>query len=197
MKQRIHKIKIIALIIVVSVFPFTQSMFEKNSIVSLLMQSFGIILLIIGAFGRAWASAYISGFKNKKLITTGPYSISRNPLYFFSFLSFFGAGLVFRSILLTFFFTLLFFIMHWPTILQEERKLKRIFGRPFESYMDSVARFFPKSLEVEHPKIISFSSKHFTKAIMDCSLILSVIFFANILEWLHLHSLLPILYYLP
>lgn len=172
-------------------------MYEKNSTISLLLELFGIILLIIGAFGRAWTSAYISGFKNKKLITTGPYSISRNPLYFFSFLSFLGAGLVFRSILLTFFFTLLFFLMHWSTILKEERRLKRIFGRPFESYMESVSRFFPKSLEVDHQKTIRFSSKHFTKAVMDCSLILIVIIFANIIEWFQLHSMLPIFYHLP
>lgn len=172
-------------------------MYEKNSTISLLLELFGIILLIIGAFGRAWTSAYISGFKNKKLITTGPYSISRNPLYFFSFLSFLGAGLVFRSILLTFFFTLIFFLMHWSTILKEERRLKRIFGRPFESYMESVSRFFPKSLEVDHQKTIRFSSKHFTKAVMDCSLILIVIIFANIIEWFQLHSMLPIFYHLP
>ncbi|MEA3499845.1 MAG: isoprenylcysteine carboxylmethyltransferase family protein [Candidatus Marinimicrobia bacterium] len=186
-----------AIIIIIGVLFFSQNIYEKNGITNLLLESFGIVLLIIGAFGRTWASAYISGFKNKKLITTGPYSISRNPLYFFSFLSFFGAGLVFRSILLTFFFTLLFFIMHWPTILQEERKLNRIFGESFESYMNSVPRFFPSSLKVDHSKLVSFSPKNFMRAVMDNSLILSTIIFAHIIEWLHLHSALPTFYYLP
>jgi protein-S-isoprenylcysteine O-methyltransferase Ste14 len=37
---------------------------------------------------RLWCSLYISGYKNSQLITSGPYSLCRNPLYFFSFVGF-------------------------------------------------------------------------------------------------------------
>ncbi len=49
------------------------------------------------------ASAYIAGLKSKRVISYGPYSIMRNPLYFFSSLGFIGAGLTFGSTLIHYF----------------------------------------------------------------------------------------------
>ena len=45
----------------------------------------GFTLVIIGGFGRLWASLYVEGFKTKTLIKEGPYSMVRNPLYFFNY----------------------------------------------------------------------------------------------------------------
>lgn len=43
-----------------------------------------LLLVIAGAFGRVWASLYLGGRKNATLVQAGPYSLCRNPLYFFS-----------------------------------------------------------------------------------------------------------------
>jgi len=44
----------------------------------------GFTLIVLSGVGRIWSSAYIAGLKSKRVISYGPYSIMRNPLYFFS-----------------------------------------------------------------------------------------------------------------
>lgn len=46
------------------------------------------VFLLVAALGRVWTSAYISGRKNHELVVNGPYSLTRNPLYFFSFFAY-------------------------------------------------------------------------------------------------------------
>jgi protein-S-isoprenylcysteine O-methyltransferase Ste14 len=41
---------------------------------------------VIAILGRAWSTRYIGERKANLLVTEGPYSVSRNPLYLFSFL---------------------------------------------------------------------------------------------------------------
>ena len=193
MGKRTNKVKIISFFISIGILFFSRDIYGDGA-AGLILESLGVLLLIFGAFGRAWASGYISGHKNKDLVTDGPYSLIRNPLYFFSFISFLGVGLVFRSGILTIAFGGLFFYTHWRTILKEEKKLKVIFGDSFEAYITSVPRFIPKSLKIVHPKQISFSSSHFTKSLVECALILTAIIGANIISWLHLHEILPVIF---
>ena len=72
--------------------------YQDDGPVDLSLELTGFVLLVACAMGRVWASAYISGKKNKELVTVGPYSLVRNPLYFFSLLGFIGTGLAFESI---------------------------------------------------------------------------------------------------
>ena len=44
----------------------------------------GFFFIIAGMFFRAWASGYID--KDKELATNGPFSLTRNPLYFGNFI---------------------------------------------------------------------------------------------------------------
>ena len=49
----------------------------------------GFLLMMAGMFFRAWSSGYIN--KDKELATEGPYSLTRNPLYFGSLIL--GSGI--------------------------------------------------------------------------------------------------------
>src|SRR6187399_1591484 len=60
----------------------------------------GFFLILIAIVGRTWCSMYISGRKLAALVTDGPYSISRNPLYLFSSIAAFGVGAQFGSIVI-------------------------------------------------------------------------------------------------
>src|SRR5262245_33988965 len=110
----------------------SQSVYVEDGFWDTTLEVLALVLLSIGAVGRVWVSAYISGRKNAELVTDGPYSITRNPLYFFSFIAYVGAGLAFEKLTLAVAFAVFFFLTHWPTIIAEENKLRAAFGDQFD-----------------------------------------------------------------
>ena len=59
-----------------------------------LAEVLGVVCLVVCLVGRGWASIYVAGRKNQELVTVGPYSVVRNPLYVFSFIGVVGIGLI-------------------------------------------------------------------------------------------------------
>ena len=64
-----------------------------------MIEWFGIFAILLCIFGRTWTSLYIGGRKNRALLTKGPYSVVRNPLYVFSILGAAGAGAQLGSVI--------------------------------------------------------------------------------------------------
>src|SRR5262245_14008421 len=58
----------------------------------LLIAGVGLVLILLGILGRTWCTLYIGGLKKRELVTAGPYSLVRNPLYVFSALGAAGIG---------------------------------------------------------------------------------------------------------
>ena len=77
-----------------AVILFSDSRWENIGLTSAVLFFSGALLVGIATVGRLWCSLYISGYKTKQLVKTGPYSLSRNPLYFFSLLGAIGVGMV-------------------------------------------------------------------------------------------------------
>lgn len=106
------------------------------------LEFIGFALLIIAGLGRIWCSIYIAGRKDKVLITDGPYSLCRNPLYFFSFLGVIGAFLALQSLLLAGVAALLFLLYYHYVIKSEEKRLVELFGESFLAYRQSTPRLW-------------------------------------------------------
>ena len=171
--------------------------YQDRGLVDLSLELTGVVLLVACAMGRVWTAAYISGKKNKELVTGGPYSLVRNPLYFFSLLGFIGAGLAFESITFAALLSALFFVTHWPTILQEERTLRAAFGEQYDAYATSVPRLIPRSWKFRSPDFVQFKSSIYSRAVLDSALVLSAFLLAHTVEWGQVNEVLPVLVHLP
>jgi protein-S-isoprenylcysteine O-methyltransferase Ste14 len=115
----------------------------QGTLVGRAMFLIGIVLAAIGMVGRIWCLTYSSGYKSSELVTQGPYSVSRNPLYFFSFIGLIGIGLATETITLTLFLIAFFALVYPAVIAGEEEFLRGKFGEPYAEYCRRTPRFFP------------------------------------------------------
>ena len=104
-----------------------------------------MVFVGIGVMGRIWCSLYISGFKNAKLVTDGPYSLCRNPLYLFSYLGGVGIMLITETFIFPIVFTLYFLCYYHFVIRQEEAFLSEKYGTAYSDYIKTIPRFYQVS----------------------------------------------------
>lgn len=107
------------------------------------VEALGLALIILAIVGRAWCSLYIGGRKKAEIVDRGPYSMTRNPLYVFSFIGAFGVGAQTGSLVLGAVFALAAFLVFLRTVGREEAWLSEHFGQTYETYRDRTPRFWP------------------------------------------------------
>ncbi|WP_312218952.1 isoprenylcysteine carboxylmethyltransferase family protein [Brevundimonas sp.] len=107
------------------------------------LEAFGLGLIVVCIVGRAWCSLYIGGRKKAEIVDRGPYSISRNPLYVFSFMGAFGVGAQTGSVTLAAVFLLLTVAVFYATVKREEAWLAGAFGQTYADYCARTPRFGP------------------------------------------------------
>ena len=115
----------------------------------------GLFLIFLGELIRIKSVSFAGGITRTtkvgapKLMTKGPYSITRNPLYLgnvtiYSGVVLFAGGPLLWELLL---FTFVFFILQYSMIISlEERTLNKLFGAKYKIYCSKVPRLFPKKL---------------------------------------------------
>lgn len=111
-----------------------------------LVEDVGRGLLAVCILGRVWCSLFIGGRKNAELVRTGPYSIVRNPLYFFSFLGAAGAGAQSGSVVIAAVALLIAVVVFHLVVRKEEAALMRLHDGAYADYMAAVPRFLPNPL---------------------------------------------------
>ena len=107
------------------------------------LESLGLGAIVFAIVGRAWCSLYIGGRKKAEIVDTGPYSISRNPLYVFSYAAAFGVGAQTGSLTLALLFVVIAVVVFHFTIKREEAWLLNAFGEPYAAYMRRTPRCGP------------------------------------------------------
>ncbi len=102
----------------------------------------GGLLAVFGLLIRAWAAGHIHKFE--RLAVTGPYSFTRNPLYFGTFLLAAGFAVAAGVWWLAIVVGVLYLSIYFPVMRVEEGDLRSRFGGEFESYARDVPQFFPR-----------------------------------------------------
>lgn len=103
----------------------------------------GIALVSLAAFGRMWCALYISGRKARELVTVGPYSLCRHPLYLFNLMGFSGLALLTESLVMGALCLVLFAVLYPAVIASEDRLLQQRFPA-FDAYRRQTAALLPR-----------------------------------------------------
>lgn len=155
------------------------------------MELLGFLFLIIAALGRLWAYAYIGGRKNAQLCVDGPYALTRNPLYLFSFVGLVGASLAVQNIWLSLGSAAFFLAYYAPVIRAEERRLAALFGEPFAAYRAAVPRFWPRFIRISDQGDLTVSVRLFNRTLTEVFWFLAAIILIELLEAGKLGGLWP------
>jgi len=145
----------------------------------------GLVLVGVATVGRLWCSLYISGYKNAELVTAGPYSVSRNPLYFFSFLGFIGLGFATETFTFPLVLAVSFGIAYPLIIAREEQYLRAKFGDAFSAYAARTPRFFPRFTDLIEPESWSVNPRLFRRTMGDVLWFVWLVGVIELVEALH------------
>ena len=172
----------------------TGSYWEENSLVGGVLFLIGTVLASIATVGRMWCSIYISGYKKDMLVTTGPYSICRNPLYFFSLLGAVGVGLATKTLSIPLMIFILFSIYYPIVIKREEERLTGIHQDDFENYRKKIPRFIPSFTYFEEPDEYTIKPKFLRGRFLDSLWFVWLVGVLALIEALHRHGVVPVYY---
>lgn len=93
-----------------------------------------VVLVLACIVGRMWSILYVGSRKNRELVSAGPYSMSRNPLYFFSTIGAVGIGLMHGSVVVALLLGLFTYLVFLITATKEAEHLQTLFGSRYEAY---------------------------------------------------------------
>lgn len=155
--------------------------------------------LLIGAciVGRLFCSLYIGGRKDAVLVTQGPYSVTRNPLYLFSLAGAGGLGLSSGSLALGVLFAAAYFMALSGAVQGEERRLSRAFGEAYALYLRRVPRWLPDFALWRDAEAVSVDPALIRRRLAEAAGLLLAMPLIEALEHLHETGVLPAVLALP
>jgi protein-S-isoprenylcysteine O-methyltransferase Ste14 len=170
---------------------------SKPLAVSPWLQWLGYALVILGAFGRVYCSAFIGGRKNDEVVRHGPFSVVRNPLYVFSFIAVVGIGL--QSGMFVLLAALVgAFVLYYPLVVaKEEAFLTHKFGEPYQRYVAEVPRWKPKMKLWVEPEQVDAKPKFIRHTIFDAFVFFLPLPAFAIIKALQTSGVLPVWLTLP
>jgi protein-S-isoprenylcysteine O-methyltransferase Ste14 len=196
--QRARRLSLALLLaFVLGVLLFGQSAFPPETAFHEAIEMAGILLIFAGIAGRLWSTLYIGGRKSATLVSDGPYSISRNPLYVFSSIAAAGVGAQTGSITVAVGFAALCAAAFHIVILREEKFLSANLGAEYQAYLAKVPRFFPKWSLYHEGDTGSFKPALLLATLLDGLVFLVALPISELIDAGHASAFLPILFRLP
>jgi protein-S-isoprenylcysteine O-methyltransferase Ste14 len=196
--QAIRKIVLYAAAAVgVFTFAFTASIYPSGQTTHEMIEWLGIVLIVACILGRTWSSLYIGGRKIEEFVQTGPYSVMRNPLYFFSFLGAAGVGMQVGSVILGLICAVLAWLVFYVVVLQEEQVLASRYGAAYGDYLTRVPRFVPNPSLWHDESTLTIRPPRVLMTFADALVFLLAVPLAEFFEYLQDTGVIPVLLRLP
>jgi protein-S-isoprenylcysteine O-methyltransferase Ste14 len=110
----------------------------------------GVVMIVVGAVLLLAAISWLAheGVKPyppiERLITTGPYAYTRNPMYLGVILILLGQGLLFGSLGVAIYGLCLLAVFHIFEITLDDPFIKKKIGKPYEDYLRDVPGWIPR-----------------------------------------------------
>lgn len=169
---------------------------NEQSVADFAVEWVGYLFLLAGLGLRLWSILYVGGRKSKQLVTDGPYSICRNPLYTGTILLTIGAALCLGNIVMLAVGLMVMIPVHLAVTLAEERHLEGIFGEEFRQYKRCVPRFFGRPGKYRSAESIVVSAHAVKRAIIEASAILLIPVLGDLINLLHARGILPAIWHI-
>ena len=122
----------------------TQPWLAPGSASGLTLTGLGLAFVVSGIAVRLWALASIGRRKTQQLVTTGPYSLTRNPLYLGTLLIVLGFLALWHSPVLAVLVVPPILLYPLGVVPAEERVLRSEFGAEFDAYCVRTPRWWPR-----------------------------------------------------
>ena len=190
-----HKSRDVRLIgfIFVAACLFTDSVWETAPIVDNALLLSGIVLISVAALLRAWSLLYIAGYKQTYLITQGPFSICRNPIYLSSILGLFGLALDTGTFIYPALALITFLLYFHTQVKGEEAKLRDLHGDRYLAYCARTPRLIPNFDLLDEPTEYVVRPAEFRRWLIDAVWFFWGLGLIQFAEQLHEVGLLPVL----
>jgi hypothetical protein len=147
--------------------------------------------VLVCFLGRLWSILYVGGRKNDELVVSGPFSMTRNPLYFFSTVGAVGIGLMFGSVLAGAMLGLASFLVFRFTARREAEFLAGRFGDAYKTYAARTPRFWPNPMLYRDQDQWLFSTSALRSTFRDGLYFLAVFPLIEAVEYLRMAGMLP------
>jgi protein-S-isoprenylcysteine O-methyltransferase Ste14 len=158
-----------------------------------MLQTAGFLLIAFGVMGRIWTIAHIGGRKSTQLVVTGPYSISRNPLYLSSAVAMAGVGATAGSVTMMIALFSITTTAFAVTARREEAYLEQHHGDEYRAYIAAVPRFWPRfKIYHERAEFVT-NADSFRRTVLQSATFFAVIPALGIIGWLQAKGILPVL----
>lgn len=195
-KTRIRVTRVAAFLCLLALL-FVAPLWGRVGPVAEIFRWVGYVALIVGAMGRVWCSSYIGGRKSQLVIDVGPYSMTRNPLYVFSFIGLVGVGLSTGVGVVTAVMAMLFMVYYRGVVAGEEAFLKQRHDAEFDRYFERVPRWLPAlRLYREATEPMGLPRNVLITIVEASTFFLAPPLFA-LIAWLQALDILPVLLRLP
>ncbi|MEZ2331545.1 isoprenylcysteine carboxylmethyltransferase family protein [Mesorhizobium sp. RCC_202] len=159
-----------------------------------IVETIGFLMVLACFLGRLWSILFVGGRKNDELVVSGPFSMTRNPLYFFSTVGAVGVGLMFGSVLAAAMLGLASYLVFRFTARKEAAFLSGKFGAAYTAYAERTPRFWPNPLLYRDEDQWMFSTKALKSTFRDGLYFLALFPVIEAVEYFRISGALPTLF---